>query len=222
MSIRTRMRVSHGTQVGIVRVLQALLLAILGIGLYSGNVVIAFDAAIGLFITQLPALLERRYQIVMDVWLVIWITMAVFLHALGTVPLPGLDFETLYGATWWWDHLTHALSSSIVVASGYAATRALQEHTEYIQLGPKFMFAYLLIFVLAFGVIWELFEFYIAVGADLFGIPQVLTQYGLDDTVLDLIYNSIGGILVAVFGTAYLAGISDQLGDRLESRSADR
>ncbi|QWC18560.1 hypothetical protein [Halorubrum sp. 2020YC2] len=222
MSIRTRIRVSHGTQVGIVRILQVSLVAILGFGLYTGNVVIAFDAAIGLFVTQLPALLQRRYQIVMDVWLVIWITMAVFLHALGTVPLPGLDFETLYGATWWWDHLTHALSSSIVVASGYAATRALQEHTEYIQLGPKFMFAYLLIFVLAFGVLWELLEFYIAVGADLFGIPQVLTQYGLDDTVLDLMYNSIGGILVAVFGTTYLTGISDQLGDRLESRSANR
>ncbi|WP_435099708.1 hypothetical protein [Halorubrum sp. N11] len=222
MSIRTRMQVSHGTQVGIVRVLQVLLIAILGFGLYTGNVVIAFDAAIGLFITQLPALLERRYQIVMDVWLVIWITTAVFLHAFGTVPLPGLDFESLYGATWWWDHLTHALSSSIVVASGYAATRALQEHTEHIQLGPKFMFAYLLIFVLAFGVLWELLEFYIAVGADLFGIPQVLTQYGLDDTVLDLMYNSIGGMLVAVFGTRHLVGISDQLGDRLESRSANR
>jgi len=222
MSIRTRMHVSQRTQVGIVRALQLLLIAIFGVGLSSGNVVIAFDAAIGLFVTQLPAFLERRYQIVMDVWLVIWITMAVFLHALGTVPLPGLDFESLYGATWWWDHLTHALSSSIVVASGYAVTRAVQEHTEHIRLGPKFMFAYLLIFVLAFGVIWELIEFYIAVGADLFGIPKVLTQYGLDDTVLDLIYNSIGGILVAVFGTAYLAGISDQLGDRLESRSTNR
>ncbi|MGM0718280.1 MAG: hypothetical protein ACQET5_14160 [Halobacteriota archaeon] len=222
MSIRTRIHVSHGTQVGIVRLLQVLLAAILGFGLYTGNVVIAFDAAVGLFITQLPAVLDRRYGIVMDVWLVIWITMAVFLHALGTVPLPGLDFQSLYGATWWWDHLTHALSSSIVVASGYAATRALQEHTEYIHLGPKFMFAYLLIFVLAFGVIWELIEFYISVGADLFGIPEVLTQYGLDDTVLDLVYNSIGGMLVALFGTAHLAGISDQLGDRLRSRSENR
>ncbi|WP_435073271.1 hypothetical protein [Halorubrum sp. HHNYT27] len=222
MSLETRVRVSHRTQVGIVRVLQVLLVAILGGGLYAGNVVIAFQAAVGLFITQLPAILERRYQIVMDVWLVIWITMAVFLHALGTVPLPGLDFETLYGATWWWDHLTHALSSSIVVAAGYAATRAVQEHTDHIHLGPKFMFAYLLIFVLAFGVIWELLEFYIAVGADLFGIPKVLTQYGLDDTVLDLTYNSIGGVLVAVFGTTYLTGIADQLGDRLNSRSANR
>jgi len=193
------------------------MIAILGIGLYTGNAGIAVNAAVGLFVTQLPALLERRFRITMSVGLVLWITLAMFLHALGTVPLLGPDFETLYGATWWWDHMTHALSSSLVVGSAYAVTRALQEHTEYIHMGPKFTFAYLLVFVMAFGVFWELIEFYIAVGAELVGVPQVLTQYGLEDTVLDLVYNTIGGLLVAVFGTTYLTGISDQLRGRFES-----
>jgi len=217
MSIRTRMHVSERTQGGLVRALQALMIAILGIGLYTGNAGIAVNAAVGLLVTQLPALLERKFRITMSVGLVLWITLAMFLHALGTVPLLGPDFESLYGATWWWDHMTHALSSSLVVGSAYAVTRALQEHTEYIHMGPKFTFAYLLVFVMAFGVFWELIEFYIAVGAELFGVPQVLTQYGLDDTVLDLVYNTIGGLLVAVFGTTYLTGISDQLRGRFES-----
>ena len=217
MSIRTRVHVSERTQGGLVRALQALMVAILGIGLYTGNAGIAVNAAVGLLVTQLPALLERRFRITMSVGLVLWITLAMFLHALGTVPLLGPDFESLYGATWWWDHMTHALSSSLVVGSAYAVTRALQEHTEYIHMGPKFTFAYLLVFVMAFGVFWELIEFYIAVGAELFGVPQVLTQYGLDDTVLDLVYNTMGGLLVAVFGTTYLTGISDQLRGRFES-----
>jgi uncharacterized membrane protein YjdF len=88
-------------------------------------------------------------------------------------------------------------------------------------MGPKFTFAYLLVFVMAFGVFWELIEFYIAVGAEFFGVPQVLTQYGLDDTVLDLVYNTIGGLLVAVFGTTYLTGISDQLRGRFESEETN-
>lgn len=217
MSIRTRVHVSERTQGGLVRALQALMVAILGIGLYTGNAGIVVNAAVGLLVTQLPALLERRFRITMSVGLVLWITLAMFLHALGTVPLLGPDFESLYGATWWWDHMTHALSSSLVVGSAYAVTRALQEHTEYIHMGPKFTFAYLLVFVMAFGVFWELIEFYIAVGAELFGVPQVLTQYGLDDTVLDLVYNTMGGLLVAVFGTTYLTGISDQLRGRFES-----
>ena len=215
------MHVSERTQGGLVRALQALMVAILGIGLYTGNAGIAVNAAVGLLVTQLPALLERRFRITMSVGLVLWITLAMFLHALGTVPLLGPDFESLYGATWWWDHMTHALSSSLVVGSAYAVTRAFQEHTEYIRIGPKFTFAYLLVFVMAFGVFWELIEFYIAVGAALLGVPQVLTQYGLDDTVLDLVYNTIGGLLVAIFGTTYLTGISDQLRGRFDSEETN-
>ena len=215
------MHVSERTQGGLVRALQALRIAILGIGLYTGNAGIAVNAAVGLLVTQLPALLERRFRITMSVGLVLWITLAMFLHALGTVPLLGPDFESLYGATWWWDHMTHALSSSLVVGSAYAVTRAFQEHTEYIRIGPKFTFAYLLVFVMAFGVFWELIEFYIAVGAALLGVPQVLTQYGLDDTVLDLVYNTIGGLLVAIFGTTYLTGISDQLRGRFDSEETN-
>jgi len=222
MSFQNRVHLSERTQTGLVRFLQAVMVAILGIGLYTGNAGIAVNAAVGLLVTQLPAVLERRYQITMNVGLVLWITLAMFLHALGTVPLLGSDVATLYGSTWWWDHMTHALSSSLVVGSAYALTRALQEHTEYIHIGPKFTFAYLLVFVMAFGVFWELIEFYIAVGAEVLGVPQVLTQYGLEDTLFDLVYNTMGGLLVAIFGTTYLTGLSDQLRDRLDSRSANR
>ncbi|WP_135823674.1 hypothetical protein [Halorussus ruber] len=219
MSVRNRLHVSERAQAGLVRLLQVVMVAIFVVGLSLGNAGIAVNAAVGLLVTQLPALLEKRYQITMDVALVLWITLAMFLHAFGTLPLPGLDFASLYGSTWWWDHMTHALSSSLVVGSAYAVTRAVQEHTEYIHLGPKFTFAYLLVFVMAFGVFWELLEFYIAVAARLLGIPKILTQYGLGDTILDLSYNTLGGLLVAVFGTAYLTGVSDQLLARLESRS---
>ncbi|WP_138004581.1 hypothetical protein [Halalkalirubrum salinum] len=222
MSNRARVLVSRRTQAGLVRLLQAMMVALLGIGLYVGDASIMTNATIGLLVTQLPAILERRYEITMNVGLVLWITLAMSLHALGTVPLPGLDFESLYGATWWWDHMTHALSSSLVVGSAYAITRALQEHTEHLHMGPRFTLVYLLIFVMAFGVFWELIEFYVAIGAQVLGIPRVLTQYGLDDTVLDLIYNSIGGLLVAIFGTTYLTGVSDQIRDRLEAGSANR
>ncbi|WP_135854234.1 hypothetical protein [Halorussus salinus] len=222
MSIRNRLHVSDRVQASLVRILQAVMVGIFVAGLYLGNPGIAVNAAVGLLVTLLPAVLERRYQFTMDVALVLWITLAMFLHALGTLPLPGLGFLSPYKAVWWWDHMTHALSSSLVVGSAYAVTRALQEHTEYIHMGPKFTFAYLLVFVMAFGVFWELIEFYIAVSAQLLGIPRVLTQYGLDDTILDLFYNTLGGLLVAIFGTVHLTGVSDQLLGRLESGSAKR
>ncbi|KAB1185381.1 MULTISPECIES: hypothetical protein [Haloferax] len=206
----------------LVRILQVLMLIIFALGLYYGNSGVFVNAGVGLFVTFLPGILKRRYDFTMNIGIVLWISVAMFLHAFGTLPLPGLDFLSPYKAVWWWDHMTHALSSSLVAGAAYAVTRALMEYTEYINMPPRFMFAYLLIFVMAFGVLWELLEFYIGVVSQLAGAEEVLTQYGLDDTVLDLMYNTLGGLLVAIFGTAHLAGLSDELLGRMEGESAER
>lgn len=222
IGFRGRLRISSPHQEQIVRVLQLVMAGILVVGLYLGNPGVTINAAVGLLVTQLPAVLKRRYDLTMNVGIVLWITVAMFLHAFGTLPLPELGSLSPYQATDWWDHMTHALSSSLVAGVAYAISRALAEHTDSIVMPPKFMFIYLLLFVMAFGVVWELIEFSIAEGANLFGIPKVLTQYGLSDTVLDLFYNTMGGLLVAVFGTVHLTGLSGQLSARLDARSANR
>ncbi|MFC7045949.1 hypothetical protein ACFQH6_11475 [Halobacteriaceae archaeon GCM10025711] len=222
MRLRDRLHLSKERQEVLVRALQLMMFGILSIGLWLGNLGVVVNAGVGLLVTFLPSVLQRNYRFTMDVGIVLWISVAMFLHALGTLPLPGIDFLTPYKAVWWWDHLTHALSSSLVAGVAYAATRALQVHTDAIRMPPKFMFAYLLMFVMAFGVVWELVEFYIGVVSGLLGIPGVLTQYGLDDTVLDLFYNTMGGLAVAILGTAHLTGVSDQLAERLGARTAER
>ncbi|WP_227356178.1 hypothetical protein [Haladaptatus salinisoli] len=219
MSFHTPVRVSARREGQLVRLLQGAMVGILAIGIWQGNAGIAVNASVGLLVTFLPAFFERNYHITMNVGIVLWITVAMFLHAFGTLSLPELGFLSLYKSTWWWDHITHALSSSLIAGVAYAVTRALEEHTEYIVMPPKFMFVYLLLFVMAFGVIWELIEFYVAVVSNFLGIGKVLTQYGLDDTILDLFYNTIGGVLVAIFGTAHLTNLSDQLRVRMESEN---
>ncbi|WP_435364220.1 hypothetical protein [Haloarchaeobius sp. DYHT-AS-18] len=215
MSVARRVGLTPDRQVTLVHALQAVMFGILSVGVWLGNAGVAINAAVGLLVTLLPAYLERNYKFTMSVGLVLWITVAMFLHALGTLPLPGADLATLYGSTWWWDHMTHALSSSLVAGVAYAVARALEEHTDAIVLPPRFLFVYLLVFVMAFGVVWELIEFYISVVAQLLGSGSILTQYGLDDTVLDLTYNTLGGLLVALFGTAHLTGVADELAGRL-------
>ena len=218
MNLRRRLGISPARETTLVRIMQAVLTVIVALGVIYGEVGIITNAGFGLAVTFLPALLERRYTLTMDAGIVLWITTAVFLHAIGTLPLPFLDYSNLYSSTWWWDHLTHAFSSSLVAGIGYATTRALDEHTEYISMPPSFMFVYLLLFIVAFGVVWELLEFLIAQAAIAFGTAEVLTQYGLEDTTLDLFYDILGGILVAVFGTTHLTDISDQLAARLDAR----
>jgi hypothetical protein len=165
-------------------------------------------------------MLERDYDIPMDAGLTLWITSAVFLHGLGTVGLPwsGASF---YQTVWWWDHLTHALSSSVVAAVGYATTRALDRHSEAIYLPPRFTFVFVLLFVLAFGVLWEVVEFALGGLASILGSGNVLTQYGLGDTMLDLVFDTVGAVVVATWGTAHLTGVVGAIQDRIEARAAD-
>jgi len=194
------------------------LIGMLFIGIDRGNAGIVVNTAVALFVTQLPPILERDYEIPMDPRLTLWITTAVFLHAFGTVGLPGTT-RTLYTQLWWWDHMTHALSASIVAGVGYATVRALHEHADGIHFPRRFVAVFILLFVLAFGVLWEILEFAIALSAEAFGIDAVLTQYGLSDTMLDLVFNSIGGLIVALWGGAYLADVSGAIRDRLEART---
>ncbi|WP_121743016.1 hypothetical protein [Natronorubrum halophilum] len=194
------------------------LVGMLFIGIDRGNGGIVINTVVALIVTQLPPILERDYGIPMDPRLTLWITTAVFLHAFGTVGLPG-STATFYSQVWWWDHMTHALSASLVAGVGYATVRAIHEHADGIHFPQRFAAVFILLFVLAFGVLWEVLEFAIALSADALGMEPVLTQYGLDDTMLDLVFNSIGGLLVALWGGAYLSGVSGAIRDRLEEQS---
>ncbi|MFC4359160.1 hypothetical protein ACFO0N_14530 [Halobium salinum] len=217
MRLRDHLGVSARRQEQASHAMQVVLVGIFFVGLYDLNGGVVVNAGVALGITYLPALLERDYQIPMDAGLTLWITSAVFLHALGTVGLPGME-DSFYQSVWWWDHLTHALSASVVAAVGYTTARAIDEHTDAIHLPGRFMFVFILLFVLAFGVFWEVIEFAVSLAAAALGADSVLTQYGLDDTLLDLVFNTLGGVVVALWGTAHLSDVVGAVTDRLAER----
>ncbi|WP_299333401.1 hypothetical protein [Haloplanus sp.] len=213
MRLRDRLNVSERRQRQLSRLLQVLLVGLVFVGFERGNAGVVVNATVGLGVTYLPAVLERDYHIPMDSALTLWITTAVFLHAFGTAGLPGAT-TNLYRSVWWWDHLTHTLSSTIVAAAGYATARAFELHSDGVSLPDRFMFVFILLFVLAFGVLWEVLEFGVTVVASVLGTQAVLVQYGLGDTMLDLLFDTLGGIIVAVWGTAHLTDLVGVLADR--------
>jgi len=177
--------------------MQLILAMLLVSGVYNGSPKVIINAGIGFAITFAPAVLERRYNLVLNPFLTLWITSAVFFHALGSFGF--------YGAIWWWDHLTHALSASLVAGIGYTVVRVIDLHTEEIHLPNKFMFVFILLTVIAFGVVWELFEYLLDIIADITGIAMPLAQHGLDDTMKDMMFNTLGAVLVATLGQVYLS-----------------
>lgn len=198
-------RASPSTQRRLTLLMQLLLFAIVVYGLFDRQPKAITNGAIGLGVTLLPAIIRRNYELSLDPWLGLWITTAVFLHTLGSAGL--------YAQFTWWDSVTHALSASLVAGAGYTAARVIDLHSKRIQIPRKFVFIYLFIVVLAFGVIWELFEFSLDLISAETGLTMPLAQHGLDDTVVDMLYNSLGALLVALFGQVHLTGVAESLRD---------
>ncbi|KTG08549.1 hypothetical protein AUR64_17895 [Haloprofundus marisrubri] len=213
MRVREQLGIGERRQAQIARAMQVFLIGMVAIGVERGDWGVVVNAGVALGVTYLPALLERDYHIPMDAGLTLWVTTAVFLHAIGSGGLPGVE-TGLYRQFWWWDHMTHTLSASIVAAVGYTAARAFDVHTDAVQLPPRFMFVFILMFTVAFGVFWEVLEFAIGEVAAMSGGEPVLTQFGLSDTLVDIMFNTLGGVVVAVWGTAHLSDVVGAVAER--------
>lgn len=216
MRLRDRIGLSTGAQKRLAKYMQFVLSGLLFVGIYDLNPGVVVNCAVGLAVTELPAILERDYDLSMDPALTLWITTAAFLHALGTVGLPGME-ESFYRSLPIWDDITHALSASVVAAAAYATVRAIDEHEPNIRLPTRVTFVYVLTFTMSFGVFWEVLEYAITVATRAVGVDTVLTQYSVEDTLGDLVFNMIGGFVVAIWGHVYL---TDLVGD-LRSRFAE-
>jgi hypothetical protein len=220
MKLREFIGISDDQQRLATSAMQYALFGMITVGFYEGSMGVMVNAGIGFVVTYVPAILERDYDIPMDPALVLWITTAVFLHAFGTLGLPG-DVLSPYRSIWWWDHLTHTLSASIVAAVGYTAVRALDDHTDALDLPPKFVFVFVLLFTVAFGVFWEVIEFTLGELAAAAGTQGILTQYGLEDTMKDLLFDTLGGVVVGLWGTAYLSDVTGALSAKLDARRTE-
>jgi len=190
------------------RLLQAGVGLILVIGIVEGNVSVVINGIGALGVTFLPALLRRDYQVTLSPGLTLWLMIAVLLHAIGILGP--------YHTVWWWDHVTHTLSATVIAGMGYATARAIDLYSDEIYFPPRFLFVYVLLFTMAFGVAWEVIEFVARTLADSFGWGPFLVQYGLEDTILDLIFDLFGAILVAGFGTPAFHHVVDSLVERFE------
>ncbi|SFS93220.1 hypothetical protein [Halostagnicola kamekurae] len=184
----------------LVRGLQLVLVAFLGYGLATGQFAIAGTAGIALAITLLPAWLRVEYGYAMDAGLVLWITLAVILHTIGSI--------WLYEQYQWYDEIAHTVSASVIAGLGYAAFRAFELHSEEMSVPSTFRSVFIVVFVLAIGVLWEVLEF---------ALGGLVTVYGIDDIATDFVFNAVGAVIVAIWGTGYVSELVGFFGQRLRS-----
>ena len=185
------------------RITRALQLGLVGLLVYGVATVrpeMAVSGGATLGVTLLPALLRREYGYSMDPGLVLWLTVAMTLHVVGALGL--------YEQYQWYDEVTHVVSGTLIAGIGYAAFRALELHSDELVVPAAFRGVFIVVFVLAAGIFWEVLEF---------GLGGLVTVYGIDDIVTVFIANAAGAVLVAVWGTGYVDGLIGFFSDRLRA-----
>lgn len=171
--------------------LQLVLAGLFVSGLVIRNGGMAFTSGIALAVTLFPAWLEREFGFTLDPGLLLWLALAVSIHTVGSMGL--------YEQYEWFDNIAHTVSAMVIAGIGYASFRALELHSRDIDVPSNFRAVFILVFVLATGVFWEILEF---------ALGDLITVYGIDDIVTDMVFNTVGAILVAVWGTGYLDGLT--------------
>ncbi|WP_136716318.1 hypothetical protein [Halorientalis salina] len=144
----------------------------------------------------------------------LWIVSAALLHVLGSFGL--------YTMLPWFDQLAHAVSASLVAGVGFAAIQSIDRYHPVIEIPPRLRFVFLFVFATAFGVLWELSEFAIGLLASVLGGEPLLAQYGLSDVVLDLLFNSVGALVVAALGTEYFENLTRVFGREFDFGADDQ
>jgi hypothetical protein len=196
------------------RALQAGLLGLAGYGVVTGGVGLTVNAILSLGVTFVPALLERRYDHEVNPRLSLWIAVAATVHAAGFLG----PYDAQSGLLAWYDQVAHTISGGFVAGVGYALVEALDRNSERIEFPENFRFVFVIVFILAFGVLWEIVEFTGGIVGRTLSGKELLIQYGIDDIVSDLVFNTIAAVVVALWGTGYFDDIAAIFSGRLSKR----
>ena len=145
-----------------------------------------------LFLTFLPAIFSKRYQIGIpsefNIAIIIFIFASTFLG----------EIYGYYRVIWWWDIVLHGSSAFLLGIVGFLLVYVLNKQPKIpLHLKPGFIALFAFVFAFSIGALWEIIEF----GIDL--LTNYGMQHGLFDTMMDLVLDAGGALVVAVLG--YLA-----------------
>lgn len=205
MSRPSRPRGADDTWGLVARGLQVFLAVAVLRGATAGSPDLLVNALVGLSVTLVPDLLERRWDVTVHPVLVVWVGVAAAMHVAGMV-------FGLYAPPTRYDDLTHAVSGSFVGAVGIVVVRVWERRDPDLAIPDTFEALVVLAAVMAGGVVWELVEFAVGGGGQ-------AVQTSLLDTMSDLLFNLGGGIVAVALVRSALDAIAADLATELGERS---
>lgn len=181
------------------RVQQAGVAALAGVAVIGVRPGLLVNSLLALAATGIPEAVHRKYGRPLGTVVAVWVSTAALLHAVGALgPYATVPF---------YDRVAHVVSASLVAGVGYAIVAALDAYSPRVRFPSRFRAVFVVMFVLAVGVAWELLEFAVGGVSRWLLDEAVIVQYGLEDTVGDLVFDALGAVVVAIVGTERFRGL---------------
>jgi uncharacterized membrane protein YjdF len=173
------------------RLFQGLIFLSIVSSVATGKYFLAFLAFLAFIMTMTPYLVTRKMHLCLPWEVNLLITISLFLHLMGHVEGYYMLFSPFY------DKITHLVSSvTVAVVAFFGAV--LADHYQDLRLTRPMIIFFVVIFTLAMGAAWEIYEFTLD---QLFGLTL---QNGNTDTMTDLIVDLCGATIVAVIADLVL------------------
>lgn len=171
--------------------MKLIMLGMIPVEISHGEYLFSIAIIIAVVISLVPSIVQRNYRITLPFELDLLITLSIFLH---TFMGEGLGF---YSKFWLWDNLLHMYGSGVSALLAFVIVYSMH-YTGKVRLTLPLIWFFTAIFAMAMGGMWEIVEF----SVDTFFGKNA--QKGLEDTMLDMIYDLLGGLTAAGLGVLYV------------------
>ncbi len=165
-----------------------------GVSVWESNFLISFLIFVFFIFTLLPKLFKKHFEVFVPLGFY-FINLTFIFAALILGEAGGF-----YDKFWWWDILLHGISGILIGGVGFLLTYVLNKDDKVkFNMSPFFIALFSFSFALSIGVIWEIFEY----GVDYY-FDMNMQKNGLNDTMEDLIVDTIGALTVSISAYFYL------------------
>ncbi len=166
------------------------LMAAIPYSIHRHDYLFVFGVLLAIIFSLLPAFWYRSLKVTLPFELDMLISIVWFLHIiLGEV-------FRFYDDVWYFDKIMHFYGTGLIALLAFFMVFTLH-WSDKVRLSLPFIALFTIVFALALGSLWEIGEFTID---QLFGRN---TQYGLENTMWDLIFNTVGASFAALLGVLY-------------------
>jgi hypothetical protein len=172
-------------------ILKIVMVMLLIIAVWKKDWLWVFGCILGILLSMVPSALKRNYNITLPWVLDLLIALALFLHIGGGV-------LNAYHIIPGYDTITHFVSSVFVAFLAFVVIYILDEYWEGLHMDKYAMAFVVVVTTMAMGVVWEFNEW----ATDLiFGTNE---QWGLNDTMKDLLVDTIAGVVMGLAGVSLM------------------